>query len=219
MELSRDQEHALETLLMDEERGSDLEDVASCSHSERPSAEVMALLLAGGLVEMSEGRVTLTAEGRGRAQGVLRRHRLTEVLMANALGADRKKAFDIGCRMEHQMLPEFVEAFCILLGHPATCPHGRPIPPGRCCVSRRTVVESQVVPLTALRPGERARVLYIQPRTHGRLHRLTSYGLSPGVVVELHQRQPAWCIRFEGTELALAREVAEDIHVTRIDEP
>jgi len=219
MELTSDQEHALETLLMDEERGGDPDEAAACAHTERPQAECIALLLAGGFAEMAGDRVTLTAEGRVRALGILRRHRLTEVLMANVLCADRQKAFDIGCRMEHQMLPEFVEAFCTLLGHPATCPHGRPIPPGRCCVSRRTVVESQVVPLTALRPGERARVLYIQPRTHGRLHRLTSYGLSPGVVIELHQRQPAFCIRFEGTELALARDVAEDIHVTRIDEP
>ncbi|MBM4356147.1 MAG: metal-dependent transcriptional regulator [Deltaproteobacteria bacterium] len=219
MELSRDQEHALETLLMDEERGGEPDESAACAHVDRPAAEVFALLVAAGLARMTGDRLVLSAEGREQGQGILRRHRLTEVLMANVLGADRRKAFDVGCRMEHEMLPEFVEAICILLGHPATCPHGRPIPPGRCCVSRRTVVESQVVPLTALRPGERARVLYIQPRTHGRLHRLTSYGLSPGVVVELHQRQPAFCIRFEGTELALARDVAEDIHVTRIDEP
>ena len=43
------------------------------------------------------------------------------------------------------------------------------------------------------------------------------FGLTPGTVVQLHQRSPAFCIRYEGTELALDREVAEDIFVTRIE--
>jgi Fe2+ transport system protein FeoA len=40
--------------------------------------------------------------------------------------------------------------------------------------------------------------------------------VTPGVVVELHRRHPATCIHFEGTDLALDRDVAEDIHVSRL---
>ena len=49
-----------------------------------------------------------------------------------------------------------------------------------------------------------------------RLHRLTGFGIVPGVTVKLHQTYPAFCIKFEETELAIERDVAEDIFVSRI---
>ena len=38
-----------------------------------------------------------------------------------------------------------------------------------------------------------------------------------GTVVEVHQTSPAFCLRYEGTELAIDRDVAEDIFVARLD--
>jgi DtxR family Mn-dependent transcriptional regulator len=29
--------------------------------------------------------------------------------------------------------PEATDKICTFLGHPRTCPHGAPIPPGPCC--------------------------------------------------------------------------------------
>ncbi|MBI4699994.1 MAG: FeoA domain-containing protein [Deltaproteobacteria bacterium] len=63
---------------------------------------------------------------------------------------------------------------------------------------------------------ERGRITYIKPKDHARLHRLTCFGLTPGTVVEVHQCSPAFCIRFEGTELALDHDVAEDIYLVRM---
>ncbi len=209
--LTQEQEHALETLLMFEEEG----EASACCHPDPIPEGAVEHLQKLGYVDRSE-QPRLTAAGRLVAEAVVRRHRLTEVLLDSVLGLDRKRAFDIGCQMEHQMQPEMVEAFCTLLGHPDICPHGRSIPPGPCCRSHRTVVERQVVPLTELEPGERGRILFITPRSHGRLHRLASLGVTPGTVVELHQRRPAFCFRFEGTELAVEEDVARDIHVSRI---
>jgi DtxR family Mn-dependent transcriptional regulator len=73
-----------------------------------------------------------------------------------------------------------------------------------------------IVNLTALQPGERGRITYITPKHHDRLHRLTSFGLIPGTVIELHQKRPAYCIRYEGTEIAINADIAEDIFVSRI---
>ncbi len=72
-----------------------------------------------------------------------------------------------------------------------------------------------MVNLCDLAPGERGRVSYIKPKHHARLHRLTSFGLIPGTIIEVHQRSPAICVRFEGTELALDRDVAEDIFLVK----
>jgi DtxR family transcriptional regulator, Mn-dependent transcriptional regulator len=210
-QLTPEQEHALESLLVFAEGKGD----AECGPPEPISPETVAQLVTLGLLAGVSG-ADLTDAGRQTAESVLRRHRLTEVLLDAVLKLDGKRAYDIGCQMEHDMQPEMVEAFCTLLGHPDVCPHGRRIPPGPCCHMHSTTVESQVVPLTELLPGERGRILFITPRSHERLHRLSSLGVTPGIVVELHQRRPAFCFRFEGTELAIAEDVAADIHVARI---
>jgi len=214
--LNKEHEHALESLLVAEESGPEQANGAECTHTEPIGEKVASTLETMHYVERQGDRLVLTPEGREMAEGFVRRHRLTEVLLDSVLGLDRKRAFDIGCHMEHEMPPEMAEAFCILLGHPTTCPHGLPIPPGPCCEAHQTTVETQVVPLTDLRPGEKGRVMFIKPKNHHRLHRLTSLGLTPGVVVELHQRSPAVCFRFEGTELAMEKDVADDIYVARI---
>jgi DtxR family Mn-dependent transcriptional regulator len=169
-----------------------------------------------GLVVRDGQEVRLTEAGAEIARRVVRRHRLSEMLLFTLLGVDRELASEIACRVEHGLREEMLEGVCTLLGHPSACPHGRPIPPGECCVAGSRVVESQVVPITELKPGEKGRIVYIQPRSHQRLHRLTSIGLMPGVVVELHRRSPAFCLRFEETDLALDPDVASDIHVSRL---
>lgn len=168
-----------------------------------------------GLVTLEADRVLFTAEGREMARGVVRRHRLTESLLVLVLKLPLDEAHEIACRMEHILPPEMVASICTLLGHPPQSPEGKPIPPGQDCLERRHAVEVQVVNLCELKPGEKGRIAYIKPKSHNRLHRLSSFGIVPGVVIELHQSSPAYCIRFEETELALDSDVAEDIYVCK----
>lgn len=209
-------EHVLEAILMAEEQGDTSPAGLEVAHDEDVSDDDLAALEAEGLLERAGEGVALTDAGRRLAEDVLRRHRLVEVMLATMLGLDRERASQIGCMVEHDLRPEMVDSVCTLLGHPATCPHGRAIPPGPCCRDHRTTVATQVVPLSALAPGERGRIIYITPRHHQRIHRLTSLGLTPGTVVEVHQRRPVMCLRFEETEVAVERDVAEDVHVSRI---
>lgn len=169
-----------------------------------------------GLLRRIGEKLKLTPSGNEIAADVVRRHRLTEVLLSTVLGLNAERASEIGCMVEHDIRPEMVEAVCTLLGHPMHCPHGDPIPQGQCCLSGRTTIESQVIPLTAISAGEQARIVYIQPRSSHRLERLFSLGLTPGVIVLLTRRRPAFCIRYEETELAVDRSVAADIHVSRV---
>lgn len=208
-------DHVLEAILMGEEAGDTTFDGLNREHDEGVSAADVDAAVADGLAVREDGSLRLTAEGRRLAEDVIRRHRLVEVMLATMLGLDRQRASQIGCLVEHDLRPEMVDSVCTLLGHPSTCPHGRPIPAGACCRDHRTVVETQVVPLTALAAGERGRVVYITPRNHQRLHRLTSLGLTPGTVIEVHQRVPVFCLRFEETEVAVEHDVAEDVHVSR----
>jgi DtxR family Mn-dependent transcriptional regulator len=209
-------EHALEAILMAEEKGDTSFEGLKRVHPEEVTRADIDDLVEQELVRSEDGALHLTPSGRNRAEDVMRRHRLVEVMLTTLLGLDRERASEIGCMAEHDLRPEMVESVCTLLGHPSTCPHGRPIPPGRCCRDRRTTVATQVLPMSALAAGDRGRVIYITPKHHERMHRLTSLGLTPGTIVEVHQRRPVYCIRFEETELAIDHDVAEDIHVSRV---
>jgi DtxR family Mn-dependent transcriptional regulator len=170
-----------------------------------------------GLVIRQGERILFTAEGKEQAQGVIRRHRLTESLLSYVLGLPEEKADAIACDMEHTLPPEMERSICTLLGHPPFSPAGKPIPPGDDCLQKLSSVGAAIVNLCDLNPGEQGRIAYIRPKDHTRLHRLTAFGIVPGVTVKLHQTYPAFCIKFEETELAIDPDVAEDIFVSKID--
>ena len=85
------------------------------------------------LVEVQDGAAQLTTVGSERARGVVRRHRLAERLFKDTFSVDDTEAHTQACRFEHIISPELDQRICTFLGHPKTCPHGNPIPPGDCC--------------------------------------------------------------------------------------
>ena len=122
----------------------------------------------------------------------------------------------IACQVEHCLLPEVEESICTLLGHPEICPDGKPIPKGRCCDRGLKVVNNTIVSLAELNSGEKGKITYIKPGSHSNLHQLISFGLNPGVVVTMHRKSPAFCIKFENTELAMDEEIVKNIFVWRL---
>ncbi|HXM91301.1 MAG TPA: iron dependent repressor, metal binding and dimerization domain protein [Candidatus Dormibacteraeota bacterium] len=85
------------------------------------------------LVEMRDTDVHLTETGNRRARDVVRRHRLAERLFKDTFAIDDSEAHTQACKFEHIISPELDQRICTFLGHPKTCPHGNPIPPGECC--------------------------------------------------------------------------------------
>jgi putative ABC transport system ATP-binding protein len=85
------------------------------------------------LVEVRNQDVQLTAEGHQRARDVIRRHRLAERLFKDTFRIEDNEVHTQACKFEHIISPELDERICTFLGHPKTCPHGNPIPPGDCC--------------------------------------------------------------------------------------
>jgi len=78
--------------------------------------------------------VTLTTRGRNRAGSIIRRHRLAERLFTDSLAMDSESEIEQqACKFEHILSPGATDKICSFLGHPRTCPHGAPIPPGPCC--------------------------------------------------------------------------------------
>ncbi|HWY70511.1 MAG TPA: ATP-binding cassette domain-containing protein [Terriglobales bacterium] len=78
--------------------------------------------------------VDFTPAGQQRAADVIRRHRLAERLFTQTLKVQNEDEIEQqACKFEHILSPEVTEKICSFLGHPATCPHGSPIPAGECC--------------------------------------------------------------------------------------
>jgi putative ABC transport system ATP-binding protein len=89
----------------------------------------VAALMADGLLAFTEGRIAFTESGHAQARAAVRRARLAEVLVARTL--DRGPAGE--CGREAPVAAGFEDQVCAFLDHPATCPHGRPIPRGADC--------------------------------------------------------------------------------------
>jgi Mn-dependent DtxR family transcriptional regulator len=47
------------------------------------------------------------------------------------------------CKFEHILSPGATDKICAFLGHPRTCPHGAPIPPGPCCGASRLELSAE----------------------------------------------------------------------------
>jgi putative ABC transport system ATP-binding protein len=86
-----------------------------------------------GYLEFQDSTVALTDRGHRRARDVVRRHRLAERLFTDTFAVSGAEANSQACKFEHIISPELDEKICSFLGHPSSCPHGNPIPPGPCC--------------------------------------------------------------------------------------
>ena len=164
------------------------------------------------MVQLSQdsNTIVLTEKGTDYARQLIRAHRLAERLLYDVLGGD----FEAGaCEFEHTITPELVNSICILLGHPKTCPHGSPIPQGKCCKESRRTAQSSVVPLVELKVGQSARVAYINCKSDQQLHKIDSLCIRPGAIVTLHQRYPTYVVECESSNIAMDEQIASNICV------
>lgn len=112
-------------------------------------SETVNRLVDHGYAELMDDRsLRLTEEGRSIATSIVRRHRLAERLLVDIIGLEWEKVHKEADRWEHAISADVEEKLVQLLGDPATCPHGNPIPG-----SAHKVDGPASVPLTQLQPG------------------------------------------------------------------
>jgi DtxR family Mn-dependent transcriptional regulator len=171
-------------------------------------------LLRRGLVRVSADEVLLTPPGRALAERQVRRHRLAESLFTTVLEVrDDREVNRTACVMEHVLGNGLADSICAFLGHPRSCPHGKPIPPGACCRTLTRTLPPLVQPLAQLPVGQEGRIVYIAPRDPERLVQLSNLGVVPGAVIHLQQISPAAVVRVGETTLALDPQIAAEIYV------
>ena len=116
------------------------------SHAHKPFVNPChdAMRPDGMFVSDGTAVVALTPRGRSRAGSIIRRHRLAERLFTDSLAMDSESEIEQqACKFEHILSPGATDKICTFLGHPKTCPHGAPIPPGPCCSGVRLEVSTE----------------------------------------------------------------------------
>jgi DtxR family Mn-dependent transcriptional regulator len=177
------------------------------------AAIVIEKMAKDGFISINGDDIAFTDRGRETAKNLTRRKRLAEKLLAEVLALGPSEIKSSACRFEHILSPEVTDSVCAFLGHPPTCPHGKPIPHGDCCKKLTHHMRPLVMPMKDIEPGSRARIVFIAPKDHSRMDRLSSLGIVPGTEILLHQKKPAFVIRAGETELALDIEIAGEIYV------
>ena len=168
-----------------------------------------------GLVAITGDSITMTGKGEELGSGIVRRQRLAEWLLSNVLELEQKEWEETACELEHILSREVTDSICTFLGHPPLCPHGKRIPRGECCKRFSKEIKPLVLNITELAPGETGRIVFIAPKHHDRLDRLGSFGLVPGTLIRLHQKQPTYVIYIGETSIAIDHEIAKDIYVKK----
>jgi len=112
-------------------------------------SETVNRLVDHGYTELLDDRsLRLTAKGREVATSIVRRHRLAERLLVDVIGLEWEKVHREADRWEHAISADVEEKLVQLLGDPATCPHGNPIPG-----SSHKVETGPTTPLSQSPPG------------------------------------------------------------------
>jgi len=214
MELEEKAQEILETLwIRIEENKEQHVSVDELGRAKGPRQQ----LAKAGYISIADDRVRLTDKGRPEAASVVRRHRLAERLLAYVLETEDVLIHEKACKFEHLLDRGLDESICILLGHPKVCPHGRPIPPGRCCQQEQTQMQKVVSSLSQLTPGQKGKVAYVYAPESNRLQKLMAMGILPGAPISLIQSFPSYVFQVGQTQFAVDKEIADAIYVRLVE--
>lgn len=130
--------------------------------------------------------VRLSEEGLCGALALIRRHRLWERFLTDALGLSWDVVHEEACRLEHAASEQVTERLAELLDNPAYCPHGKPMPQPGCLEPPL----QKVLSLSTLQAGQVGRVAYISREEPELLRYVERLGLYPKAEIVVEQIAP-----------------------------
>lgn len=152
----------------------------------RPTVTIaLRRMIRDGLVRMTRRKeIELTPAGMRAAESIVRRHRIMERWLTDGLGLDWVTADAEAARLEHAVSDVVEQRLYEVLGRPATCPHGNPIP-------GHSEAAPGEVRLSSLESGEGARLTRVSEVAEREAPLLLAYlherGLTPGREVTVRE--------------------------------
>jgi len=208
--LSERAEEILEALWINlEEQGN--KPLALGPTRDDPAMEELVKL---GLIKKDADHMHLLEKGKSFAAGCVRRHRLSERLLIDIFDIKKQTIDEISCKFEHLLHEGLEDKICMILGHPKTCPHGKPIPPGKCCKEKRDKKMVKLLsPLSDLGVKDKGSIAYLQAKDPNAMQKLISIGAIPGLSVMLLQKFPSYVFQIGQTQFAIDKELASSIYI------
>ncbi len=210
-------DEALELIWILKEEGKSTQSNFKISSDDVSPDEILSILLQNGLINLKGDDIDFTDKGYDRAKGLIRRYRLAERLFSDVFELRDDLVKDDACKVEHILSNELTDSVCTFLGHPPTCPHGKPIPRGECCKKYRVDIEPLITRLSNIEPGTDVKIVFIIPSQKTSVIKLSSIGIVPGVRIRLLQKKPTIVLQVEETVIAMDPVIADEILVKKIN--
>jgi DtxR family transcriptional regulator, Mn-dependent transcriptional regulator len=155
--------------------------------------------------------VALTRAGELIALEVIRRHRLIELYLIDALGYSWDEVHAEAERLEHAVSPLFIQRIEAALGYPEIDPHGSPIP----------TTDGQIAPrrgtrLSELGVGQQGHVARVSDDDPGLLRYLAGLSIRPGAEIDITSIEPYGGpigVRVNGTPYSIGPQAAAQIFI------
>ncbi len=194
--------------------------IAERLHQSGPTvSQTVARMERDGLVTVEGDRhLALTDHGRAQAVGVMRKHRLAELLLVNVIGLPYEEAHEEACRWEHVMSEAVEQKVYELLGRPTRSPYGNPIPGLADLDHDTTQSDSPDTERNLAFPGLAGSVVVSRicesVQTDAEvLRQLHVAGIDPGATVSVAQERDGVRIDRGAERISLPREVASRVFV------
>ncbi|HEY0830152.1 MAG TPA: metal-dependent transcriptional regulator [Candidatus Dormibacteraeota bacterium] len=183
----------------------------------RPTVAVgLRRMARDGLVLMNGRKeIELTPSGMRTAESIVRRHRVMERWLTDGLGLDWVTADEEAARLEHAVSEVVEQRLYEVLGRPATCPHGNPIP-------GHSQASPDEVTLASLRTGDRAGITRVSEVAEREAPLLLSYlhqrDLTPGRELTVLETDPVGRtlrVHIAERDVTLSHETASKVWAVR----
>jgi DtxR family Mn-dependent transcriptional regulator len=129
--------------------------------------------------------IRLTEKGREEAALIIRKHRLTELFLAEKMGISWHEVHSIAEQIEHINSNLFFEKMDELLGFPKFDPHGSPIPDKNGSIERKEYLK-----LSECKAGERVKLTAVMNSSDEFLKFLNQKEIALGIVIEILEKEP-----------------------------
>ncbi len=170
-----------------------------------------------GWVATGPGKsIHLTEKGSQAASSVIRRHMLTEWMLARMLKVPWSRVHTAADQIEHTISDEIENQMRDNLDDPQLCPHGNPLP-------GYEYVAADWLPLNSLHSGDRViirRIHEIAEDDHDLLEFLETNGVIPGALAEVCEILPfnqTLSLQLGGQKVALGFAIARYIFVEKAE--
>jgi DtxR family transcriptional regulator, Mn-dependent transcriptional regulator len=146
--------------------------------------ELLATLVANGLVRPDGPGFRLTEPGRRDALRVVRAHRLLERYLADHTGVEPAEWHEWAEDAEHELSPAEAEALAARLGDPRFDPHGDPIP-----TAQGELPRAPVILLGQLETDAPGTIVHVEDEPRDAYEALERAGVALGATLVVRERR------------------------------